>query len=178
MSWIYRSALGQDHHRFVKDDKGKRPLILAGVDIPGPALEGNSDADVVFHALCNAISGLSSKNFLGPPADKFCNKGVIDSKEYVIVAIQDLKKLRPGMEFIHLSVSIEGKRPKLWDHIPRMKKSLSELLNVPLQDIGLTATTGEGLTGMGQGDGLACLCLLTIREPEHRDPDRGSTLPE
>lgn len=201
MLWIYRTSLGQDHHRFITiEDEissheinlspkkpsssnaistqkptdippNNRPLILAGIEIPGPPLAGNSDADVVLHALCNAISGLSGVNFLGPPADELCNIGVINSERYVMQALEDLYELRPGCEIVHLSLSIEGLRPKLWDHIPKMKENLSRILNIPVRDIGLTATTGERLTGMGRGEGLACLAILTLREPE--SPSQG-----
>lgn len=201
MLWIYRTSLGQDHHRFttlveqtapIQSDlvhiqvrethafptqkpaatpQNDRPLILAGVEIPGPPLAGNSDADVVLHALCNAISGLSSINFLGPPADELCNIGVINSEIYVLRALEDLYAQRPGAELIHLSISIEGRKPKLWDYIPKMKDNLSRILQIPVKDIGLTATTGEGLTGMGRGEGLACLAILTLREPENTPQD-------
>lgn len=196
MLWIYRTSLGQDHHRFITSSispapndsdlrsstgtnthassqqkpptipLSNRPLTLAGIEVSGPPLEGNSDADVVLHALCNAISGLSGINFLGPPADELCNKGVTNSEIYVKKALEDLFKVRPGSEIIHLSISLEGKRPKLWDYIPKMKENLSRILGVSVEDIGLTATTGEKLTGMGRGEGLACLAILTLREPE------------
>lgn len=196
MLWIYRTSLGQDHHRFITSTDNSypehgdsphkthnapaistqkpadtpadnRPLVLAGVEISGPPLAGNSDADVVLHALCNAISGVSGVNFLGPPADELCNTGVINSEIYVMKALEDLYEVRPGCELVHLSISLEGKRPKLWDHIPKMKDNLSRILNLPVSDIGLTATTGEGLTGMGRGEGLACLVILTLREPDN-----------
>ena len=81
-------GIGQDSHRF--DGEGKdKSLILGGIEIPsGLSLQGNSDADVVLHALCNAISGISGKTIIGPYADKLCREqGITDSAEYIKEAL-------------------------------------------------------------------------------------------
>ena len=81
--WCYRSALGEDSHRFVAEETGSRQLVLAGVVLPGePALEGNSDADVILHAVTNAISGITGHNILGGPADELCRQGMPAGSEY------------------------------------------------------------------------------------------------
>lgn len=64
-------AIGQDSHRFDLEEKGKK-LILGGVEFEGPALSANSDGDVIFHAITNAISGITCVNILGSIADEMC----------------------------------------------------------------------------------------------------------
>lgn len=160
------SALGQDHHRWfepiqhsARSTKEEGDLVLAGVRIAGmPKLLANSDGDVVLHALCNAISGLSGKNILGFVADELCSQGVTDSRVYVKEA---LATLGDHYKLTHVSISIEAKKPKLKDYLPLFRRSLAELLGLQAQDVGITATTGEGLTGMGKGEGIGVLCIVS-----------------
>ncbi len=160
---ITRSAIGQDSHRFATPDSG-RPLRLAGVTIPGsPGLAGNSDADVVLHAVTNAVSGITGRNILGAVADELCRSGITDSAAYLGAALKDLYA-KPGRRPLHLSVSIEARRPILAPHIPAMRAALARLVGLEKEDIGMTATTGEGLTGPGRGEGIAVLCILTVVE--------------
>lgn len=102
--YIYLQAIGQDSHRFSEDKK--RPLVLGGIIIPDEiGLAGNSDADVILHALTNALSGLSTEVILGPVADEMCRKGITDSREYVRKALATLGTI----ELLHLSFTVEGK---------------------------------------------------------------------
>lgn len=174
MAPIYITTLGQDSHRFMDapepggsepqispaDWNGRR-LMLGGVPIPGdcPPLSGNSDADVILHAVANAISGYSGVNILGGRADELCRAGVTDSAVYLQAA---LATLPPGVRIVHVSLSVEGRRPKLKPHIDAIKTSLGRLLGLPAAHVGLTATSGEGLTAFGRGEGLQALCLLSL----------------
>lgn len=161
MPYIYRSAIGQDSHRFCKE--GGKELLLAGLPISSEIrIEANSDGDVLFHAVTNAVSGLTGVNILGKKADALCAAGVTDSRVYLEEALKTLGNL----ELIHLSVSIEALRPKLEAHIPALRKALATALGLPIKSVGLTATTGEGLNGMGKGEGMQVLCILTAREKE------------
>ncbi|MDI9498700.1 MAG: 2-C-methyl-D-erythritol 2,4-cyclodiphosphate synthase [Bacillota bacterium] len=160
---ITRCAIGQDSHRFAAPDSG-RPLRLAGITIPGcPGLEGNSDADVILHAVTNAVSGITGRNILGRVADELCRSGITDSSAYLKLALEDLYQ-KPGRRPLHLSVSVEARRPLLAPHIPAMRAALARLLGLTEADIGLTATSGEGLTGPGRGEGIAVLAILTVVE--------------
>ena len=143
-------AIGEDSHRFDFEDKNKK-LILGGVLFTNyPPLAGNSDADVVLHAITNAISGITGKNILGKIADKMCmEQGITDSKEYVREA---LKYLSHPIE--HLSISIECKTPKISPRIEEMKEEIAKLLKISATDIGITATTGEELIEVGKGRGI------------------------
>ncbi len=159
MAYIYRNAIGQDSHRFAHE--GGKPFLLAGVRIPTELkITANSDGDVLFHAVTNAISGLTAVNILGKRADEMCAAGETDSRAYLEDALSHLGKI----ELLHLSVSIEALRPKLEKHIPEIRKALAHALRLPLTSVGLTATTGEGLSGMGRGEGLQVFCILTARE--------------
>ena len=155
------TAIGQDSHAFVETAaKGSedRPLTLGGLTIPGgQALAGNSDADVVLHALTNALSGLSGQRVLGAPADDLCQKGIVDSRAYVKLALASLK----GIELTHLSFSIEAKKPHLADYIDRMREAIARLAGLHFDRVAITATSGEGLTAFGRGQGIACICIAS-----------------
>lgn len=152
-----RVSIGQDSHRF---DTGvsDKPLMLGGVVFPdAPALSANSDGDVVLHALTNAVSGITCKNILGAPADRLCQSGITDSRAYLRLALEDLEE-----EIIHVSISIECLRPKITPMIPCMRSCIAGLLHIPENAVGITATTGEGLTACGRGEGISVLCCLTV----------------
>jgi 2-C-methyl-D-erythritol 2,4-cyclodiphosphate synthase len=153
------SSIGQDSHRFVADGNNK-PLILGGITIDNcNGLDGNSDADVVLHAITNAISGVSCINILGKVSDDLCLKqGITDSKVYLQCAIETLGIYK----MVHVSISIEAKRPHLSKHIPEMRKSIGSLLGIDTNHVGITATTGEGLTAFGKGEGIQAFVILTV----------------
>ena len=155
------TAIGQDSHAFMEADaQGHegRPLILGGLVIEGgQALAGNSDADVVLHALTNALSGLSGQRVLGAPADDLCQRGIVDSRAYVRLALASLEQI----QLTHLSFSIEAKKPHLADYIDRMRKEIARLVGLPFDRVAITATSGEGLTAFGQGQGIACTCIAS-----------------
>ncbi|MDP4180161.1 MAG: 2-C-methyl-D-erythritol 2,4-cyclodiphosphate synthase [Bacillota bacterium] len=153
-----RVAIGQDSHRFDFDDKEKK-LILGGIVFENePPLQGNSDADVILHSITNAISGITCVNILGKISDDLCLKhGIKDSSVYLKEALKYLV----DEKIIHLSISIECQRPKITPKIPQIRKNLSTLLNISEQSIGITATTGEGLTQFGQGLGIQVFSCIT-----------------
>ena len=153
------SSIGQDSHRFVAEGINK-PLILGGITIDNcNGLDGNSDADVVLHAVTNAISGISCINILGKISDDLCLKdGITDSKVYLQRAIETLGVYK----MVHVSISIEAKRPHLSKHLPEMRKSVGVLLGLDTHHVGITATTGEGLTAFGKGDGIQAIVILTV----------------
>jgi len=153
------SAIGQDSHRFEPSGSSK-PLILGGVVIPNcVGLEGNSDADVILHAVANAVSGISGQNILGKISDDLCRNGQTDSRVYLEKAVETLSV--GGWKLTHVSISVEAKRPHLSDHIPTIKKSIASMLFLQESDIGLTATTGEGLTAFGRGEGIQALVIVS-----------------
>ncbi|MBN2851211.1 MAG: 2-C-methyl-D-erythritol 2,4-cyclodiphosphate synthase [Clostridia bacterium] len=153
-----KCSIGQDSHLFTKDDR--KELILGGVFIHNHMpLKGNSDADVILHSLTNAVSGITGVNILGEIADDLClRKGIKDSKEYVREAL----KYMSDYKITHVSFSIECKTPRLSPYIEEIKESISELLSISPSSVGITATSGEGLTSFGKGLGIMSLCILTV----------------
>ena len=153
------TGLGQDSHRFEDVPSGK-PLRIGGVTFEGPALEGNSDADVLLHALVNALTGLHGQVVLGPVTDALCQAGERDSAAYVAEALKHLGPLRLS----HCSCSLECLKPKLGPQIPALRARLAELLDLPLRHVAVTAHSGEGLTAFGRGEGVQASVILTALE--------------
>ncbi len=159
---MIRSALGQDSHAF--ENSFDKPLILGGFLISGErGLKANSDGDVLLHALTNAVSGITGRNILGPVADELCRAGIRDSRAYLEEALKDLGALGGHLE--HVSFSIEAARPRFTPLIPAIRAHLSQILNLESGRIGLTATSGEGLTAFGRGEGIQVLCIVTAWLP-------------
>jgi len=158
------SAIGQDSHRF-EPDGSRKPLVLGGVVIPdAPGLAGNSDADVILHALTNAVSGVSGVNILGKVSDGLCiDQGITDSRVYLDKALETL--VVDKWKLTHASISVEAKRPHLSGHIPEIRRSVAALLSLSEKSVGLTATTGEGLTSFGRGEGMQAFAIVSaVRE--------------
>ena len=155
-------AIGQDSHRMSTSFNG-RSMVLGGVEFPDyPALEANSDGDVVLHALTNAISGITGKNVLGARADALCRAGVTDSRAYLQEALLDLK----NAAITHVSFTIECLKPHLSDKIEEMKASIGAMLSLAPDRLGITATTGEKLTSFGRGEGIGVFCIITVEREE------------
>lgn len=152
------AAIGQDSHRFDIGNTQKK-LILAGVEFEGETpLLGNSDADVVLHAITNAISGISGVNILGKISDDLCLKeGILDSSIYLKEALKTLQ----NHQLIHISISIECQKPKITPMISKMKENLAKLLELKISQIGITATSGEGLTAFGRGEGIQAFVIVS-----------------
>jgi 2-C-methyl-D-erythritol 2,4-cyclodiphosphate synthase len=122
-----------------------------------PALEGNSDADVLLHALVNAITGVTAVVVLGPRSDELCRAGMTDSAEYVREALKHLA----GLRIVHVSCSLECARPKIGPKIGAIRENIAALLGISPMHVALTAHSGEGLTAFGRGEGVAATVLLT-----------------
>ncbi|MFU8848839.1 MAG: 2-C-methyl-D-erythritol 2,4-cyclodiphosphate synthase [Opitutales bacterium] len=152
-----KTGLGLDSHRFAAEDS-ERSLVLGGLVFDdAPALDGNSDADVILHALTDAISGITGKTVIGAVADRMCREGITDSREYFKVALADLG----DWQISHVSIVLECLRPKIDPKVPALRASIAELLGVAADDVCITATTGEGLTDCGRGLGIHASALVT-----------------
>ena len=150
-------AIGQDSHRIDYENK-KKKLILGGIEFQEDySLLGNSDADVVLHAITNAISGITCKNILGKITDDMCKSGITDGEEYVKEALKYLDE-----KIIHISMSIECLLPKISPKIDEMRKNIARILQIEENAVGITATTGEGLTEFGKGNGISVFVCLTV----------------
>lgn len=161
---MFKVGIGQDSHRFELNNKTNKNCILGGVIFENVLpFKANSDGDVIFHSITNAISGVTGVNILGKISDKMClEDGIVDSKEYLLESLKYLNNYK----IIHLSISIECLKPKITPKIPLLKESISKVLNLSVQNIGITATTGEGLTGFGKGEGVQVLSIVTVAHKE------------
>ena len=153
-----KTGIGLDSHRFAEDGSG-RPLVLGGLVFDdAPALSGNSDADVILHAVTDAISGVTGRTVIGAVADAMCKDGIIDSRAYLRVALDDLG----DWQICHLSIALECLRPKIDPKVPALRESLAGLLGIDVGDVCITATTGEGLSDCGRGLGIHASAVLTV----------------
>ena len=136
--------------------------MIGGVIFEGvPGLDSESDGDVVYHALCNAITSLTGAVILGQIATELCRKdGITDSGVYVEKALETLR----GQKIVHAAFTIEGKRPRLQEQIDSVKRKIASLCGILETQVGLTVISGDGLTDVGCGEGLQCICVLTTVE--------------
>jgi len=153
-----RTGFGYDVHRLVTG----RTLILGGVKIPHPyGLLGHSDADVITHALCDAILGAAALGDLGrhfPDSDpRYAGISSIHLLEEVIQKITSLD-WRLG----NADITLVAQAPKIAPFVAEMKKNISEACRVSVDQINIKATTTEGLGFTGTGEGMAAYAVVTI----------------
>lgn len=154
-----RVGMGYDVHKLTEG----RKLILGGVDIPWEkGLLGHSDADVLIHAVMDALLGAAALGDIGkhfPDTDP-AYKGI--SSEKLLVHVAGLLR-EHGYEVGNIDAMIIAQKPKMAPHIPQMRKNMAEALGIPESKINVKATTEEGLgfTGSGEGISSQAICLLT-----------------
>ncbi len=153
-----RVGQGYDVHKWVEG----RPCILGGVEIPsdsGPL--GHSDADVVCHALCEALLGAANLRNIGYHfSDKDPKwKGVAST--VLLEKVMEMVREK-GFELSNADVTIILDQPKLNPFIPAMKENLARVIGVDVEDISIKATTSEGLGFVGRGEGIAALGVALI----------------
>ena len=153
-----RVGVGYDFHRLIK---GRR-LILGGIDIPSAkGLEGHSDADVLTHAVMDAILGALAKGDIGrhfpdkDPAYKDADSMVL-LKQVVTLVKQDSFRIN------NLDSTIVAERPKLASHLTAMQERLAEILEIPLDRINIKATTTEGLGFCGRQEGIGSYSVVSL----------------
>lgn len=153
-----RVGLGQDSHRFTRN----KPLILGGVRVAETGgLEGNSDADVILHSLCNALSSAIGGDSLSTWFDEMVEDGTRDSQKAVEHIFQKVKKEKYKVQ--NVSISVEAKKPFIeFEVAAKMKKTIAGLLEIEPGQVGITFTSGEGLTAFGKGLGVQSICLVLI----------------
>lgn len=156
----FRVGIGLDSHMFEEKKKG---LVLVGVSLKNELkLEANSDGDVVLHALFNALSQAVGEMSLGFYADGACEKGVTDSKKYLEIILKKIKNKK--FEIHSVGIMIEAAKPQIDPLVHAMKNSLSKLLGLEKSRIGITATTGEHCTVFGEGLGIQCFAIVSLKE--------------
>ncbi len=152
-----RVGIGQDSHKIDYSNQNKK-LILGGIEFEENfSLLANSDGDVVLHAITNAISGITCKNILGKISDEMCRKGIKNSEEYLKEALKYLNE-----PINHISISIECAVPKINPKIEEMRSNIARILNITENCVGITATSGEGLTECGKGNGINVFACVSV----------------
>ena len=153
-----RVGIGQDSHKF----GGNKPLVLGGVVVSKTGgLLGKSDADVILHSLCNAISSAVGGNSLSTWADEMLARGISDSKMYLKYVFKKAKEQKYKVK--NVSICVEAKKPQVTlDAVSSMKGNIASLLEVNEEEVGITFTSGEGLTPFGKGLGIAATTIVLL----------------
>ena len=155
----FRIGFGQDSHKF-STDKDKK-LLLGGCVVHNEiGLEANSDGDFILHALFNAVSSAIGERSLGHYADDMYKNKITDSKEYLKVILDKLKQ--KNLNINNISISIEASKPKLEQYTDKIKHSLSKILELNKENIGIAYTSGDELTAFGQGKGMQCFVVVML----------------
>jgi len=153
-----RVGSGYDVHVFGEGNA----VVLGGVSIPhDKALSGHSDADVVLHALTDALLGAIGDGDIGvhfPPSDQ--QWAGADSSVFVEEAVRRVKER--GGRILNADVTILCEAPKIGPHRDAMRGRIAELLGVDVGRIGVKATTQEGLGAIGRGEGIAAMATVTV----------------
>ena len=156
-----RIGQGYDVHRLVEG----RKLILGGVDIPWEkGLLGHSDADVLVHAVMDALLGAAAKGDIG---------GMFPDSDPAYAGADSLALLRAvrdsldadGWEIVNVDATIVAQRPKLAPHIPEMRRRIADALEIGLDRVSVKATTEEHLGFTGRGEGISSMAAALL---EHR----------
>jgi 2-C-methyl-D-erythritol 2,4-cyclodiphosphate synthase len=156
-----RVGLGYDVHRLVES----RELWLGGIKIEySKGLDGHSDADVLIHAICDALLGAANLRDIGYhfPDNSTTYKN-IDSKILLRDTVKLIQEKGFGIENIDATVCAE--QPKLKDHIPLMQQTLASVMNISPEDISIKATTTEKLGFVGRMEGIAAQAVVLISKP-------------
>ena len=157
-----RVGLGYDVHQL----KDNRPLILGGVEIPHErGLDGHSDADVIMHAICDAILGALGEGDIGsffPPSDPQWKDA--SSKIFLEEAAKQIKKQNGRL--INIDAMLIAEAPKIAPYIPDMKNNIANALGVSTKDIGIKATTNETMGFVGRGEGMAAHAVASVELPQ------------
>ena len=154
---VFKVGIGQDSHRFLYEGDKKLCVIAGLVFEEVPGLSADSDGDVVFHAICNAITSITHVPILGRVAIELCKQGIKDSKVYLEKALETLGDHR----VIHVALTLEGARPKFQRHCDKMRESVASCMGLKMSQVGMTFTSGDGLSDFGRGLGLMCFCVVT-----------------
>lgn len=160
-----RIGMGYDVHRLTEN----RKLILGGVEIPyEKGLLGHSDADVLLHAIMDALIGAAALGDIGkhfPDTDP-AYKGISS-----ILLLEHVGRLleAEGIKIGNIDATVIAQRPKLAPYIMNMRENIAKALNIDIQQINVKATTEEGLGFTGEGLGIAsnAICLVEKEKRDH-----------
>ena len=154
---MIRTGIGYDVHPFAE---GRR-LVLGGVEIPAPrGLAGHSDADVLLHAIMDALLGAAAIGDIGvhfPPSDPRWRGA--DSRD-LLRRVREL--LGPGWTIANVDATIIAETPRLGPHREQMRDAIADALEIGVDRVNVKATTNEGLGFVGREEGIAALAIATL----------------
>ena len=155
---MFRIGFGYDAHRLVEG----RPLILGGLTVPfGKGLMGHSDADVLAHAVIDALLGALAKGDIGqhfPDTDPaYKDMQSLRMLEQVLRWVQEA-----GYQVNNVDTTIVAQRPKLAPFIPDIQARLSQILQVPVHRISVKAKTSEGMGFCGREEGMEAFAVVSL----------------
>jgi len=157
---MVRSGIGYDIHRF----KAGRKLILGGVEIPHPCgLEGHSDADVLSHAIADALLGAIGERDIGhhfPNSDESI-RGI--SSLQILHRVGEILAAK-NAQVINIDASLIAEAPKIGPHLEAMREKIGEALGLTTSCVGIKATTNECLGALGRGEGIAALAVASVEQ--------------
>jgi 2-C-methyl-D-erythritol 2,4-cyclodiphosphate synthase len=159
---MMRIGTGYDVHRL----SGGRKLVIGGVDVPSEVgLVGHSDADVLLHAICDALLGAAGLGDIGrhfpDTAPKY--KGVSS-----LILLGEVHRLltEAGYRVYNIDATIVAERPRMAPHVPAMVANIAAAISVDRSAVNVKATTTEGLGFAGKGEGMAAYAVCTIWKEE------------
>lgn len=160
---MMRVGQGLDVHAFSEDPD--RPLVLGGVILPeGPGLEGHSDADVVLHALADAMLGAAALGDLGTLFGS-------DDPRYAdapssVFAEESLRRVvQAGWRLANADCTIVAQRPRIAPYRVHIADGVQRLLDVDPGTVSVKSTSTDGLGAVGRGEGIACLAVVLLERP-------------
>ena len=155
-------GIGFDSHRLAAG----RKLLIGGVEIPFErGLDGHSDADVLAHAVIDALLGACGKDDIGerfPNTDERWRDA--DSMEMLASVVENV--LTEGLEIVNVDCTVVMEAPKLSPHRQAIREKLAEVLEVEVTRVNVKASTGEGMGFVGRGEGVAALAIAGLRRAD------------
>lgn len=157
---MVRCGIGYDVHRFGDG----RKLVLGGIEIPhSRGLEGHSDADVLSHAIADALLGSIGAGDIGrhfPNTDESI-RGI--SSIEILARVADLLRQNNARP-VNIDATIIAEAPKITPHVSGMQKAIASALGITGNDVSIKATTNEGLGTIGRGEGIAAMAVATVEQ--------------
>ena len=155
---MMRVGMGEDLHRI--DDA--RTLVLGGVIIEeGPGLSGHSDADVLLHAITDAVLGAAALGDIGhyfPPSDP--RYAHADSADFLRVALKLAREA--GWEVANIDSTVRTERPRLAPYIAHIRERIAEICGIEVGQVSVKAKTAEGLDAIGRGEAMAASAVVLL----------------
>ncbi len=167
MTQFLRIGIGFDIHPLIEG----RKLILGGVEIPySKGLLGHSDADVLIHAICDAILGAISEGDLGRHFPD-TNPQYRNMSSIILLKKVTGKVKAKGFRIVNMDATITAQEPRLAEYIPQMIDKIADVMGIGTDQVNTKATNPEGLGFLGKGEGIMAQSVVLVEEMGKENPD-------